>query len=63
MFVQVNMIFNPSCFFFQCVLTDQRIKAIEQVHGYFSSEQVQLQIISEAQSSIYFPGGLRHFPA
>ena len=24
----------------QCVLTDQRIKAIEQVHGYFSSEQV-----------------------
>lgn len=30
-------------FFFslQCVLTDQRIKAIEQVHGYFSSEQVQ----------------------
>ncbi|XP_017345159.1 proline and serine-rich protein 1 isoform X2 [Ictalurus punctatus] len=24
----------------KCVLTDQRIKAIEQVHGYFSSEQV-----------------------
>lgn len=28
------------CFFLKCVLTDQRIKAIEQVHGYFSSEQV-----------------------
>lgn len=28
---------------FQCVLTDQRIKAIEQVHGYFSSEQVTVQ--------------------
>lgn len=26
----------------QCVLTDQRIKAIEQVHGYFSSEQVNM---------------------
>uniref|UniRef100_A0A665XCJ4 DUF4476 domain-containing protein n=1 Tax=Echeneis naucrates TaxID=173247 RepID=A0A665XCJ4_ECHNA len=24
----------------KCVMTDQRIKAIEQVHGYFSSEQV-----------------------
>jgi len=27
-------------FVLKCVLTDQRIKAIEQVHGYFSSEQV-----------------------
>lgn len=34
------LILNPV---FQCVLTDQRIKAIEQVHGYFSSEQVTAQ--------------------
>lgn len=35
---------SSSCF--QCVLTDQRIKAIEQVHGYFSSEQVTVQTAS-----------------
>uniref|UniRef100_A0A4W5R6D5 Proline and serine rich 1 n=1 Tax=Hucho hucho TaxID=62062 RepID=A0A4W5R6D5_9TELE len=28
----------------KCVLTDQRIKAIEQVHGYFSSEQKMVAI-------------------
>lgn len=33
-------------FVMQCVLTDQRIRAIERVHGYFSSEQVQTHTCS-----------------
>lgn len=38
----------------QCVLTDQRIKAIEQVHGYFSSEQVNMEEPTHSHLSTFF---------
>ncbi|XP_068187723.1 proline and serine-rich protein 1 isoform X2 [Antennarius striatus] len=45
-----------------CVLTDQRIKAIEQVHGYFSSEQVMeiLKYFSWAEPQIKAVKALQH---
>uniref|UniRef100_A0A3Q3QH24 DUF4476 domain-containing protein n=1 Tax=Monopterus albus TaxID=43700 RepID=A0A3Q3QH24_MONAL len=47
---------------FQCVLTDQRVKAIEQVHGYFSSEQVMeiLKYFSWAEPQIKAVKALQH---
>ncbi|XP_056593202.1 proline and serine-rich protein 1 isoform X1 [Triplophysa dalaica] len=46
----------------KCVLTDQRIKAIEQVHGYFSSEQVIdiLKYFSWAEPQIKAVKALQH---
>ncbi|XP_071316850.1 proline and serine-rich protein 1 isoform X2 [Trachinotus anak] len=46
----------------KCVLTDQRIKAIEQVHGYFSSEQVMeiLRYFSWADPQIKAVKALQH---
>ncbi|KAM6984191.1 proline and serine-rich protein 1 isoform 2-T2 [Tautogolabrus adspersus] len=46
----------------KCVLTDQRIKAIEQVHGYFSSEQVMeiLKYFSWAEPQIKAVKALQH---
>ncbi|XP_032389265.1 proline and serine-rich protein 1 isoform X2 [Etheostoma spectabile] len=46
----------------KCVLTDQRIKAIEQVHGYFSSEQVTeiLKYFSWAEPQIKAVKALQH---
>uniref|UniRef100_A0A8C7IPB3 Proline and serine rich 1 n=1 Tax=Oncorhynchus kisutch TaxID=8019 RepID=A0A8C7IPB3_ONCKI len=46
----------------KCVLTDQRIKAIEQVHGYFSSEQVMdmLKYFSWADPQIKAVKALQH---
>ncbi|XP_062289724.1 proline and serine-rich protein 1 isoform X1 [Scomber scombrus] len=46
----------------KCVLTDQRIKAIEQVHGYFSSEQVTeiLKYFSWADPQIKAVKALQH---
>ncbi|KAM3601923.1 uncharacterized protein V6R79_021328 [Siganus canaliculatus] len=46
----------------KCVLTDQRIKAIEQVHGYFSSEQVTeiLKYFSWAEPQIKAVRALQH---
>ncbi|KAM4620948.1 proline and serine-rich protein 1 [Polymixia lowei] len=46
----------------KCVLTDQRIKAIEQVHGYFSSEQVMeiLKYFSWAEPQIKAVRALQH---
>uniref|UniRef100_A0A8C2PLN7 Proline and serine rich 1 n=1 Tax=Cyprinus carpio TaxID=7962 RepID=A0A8C2PLN7_CYPCA len=49
-------------FVLKCVLTDQRIKAIEQVHGYFSSEQVIdiLKYFSWAEPQIKAVKALQH---
>ncbi|XP_005807155.1 proline and serine-rich protein 1 isoform X1 [Xiphophorus maculatus] len=46
----------------KCVLTDQRIRAIEQVHGYFSSEQVMeiLKYFSWAEPQIKAVKALQH---
>uniref|UniRef100_A0A673KET7 Proline and serine-rich protein 1-like n=1 Tax=Sinocyclocheilus rhinocerous TaxID=307959 RepID=A0A673KET7_9TELE len=46
----------------KCVLTDQRIKAIEQVHGYFSSEQVIdiLKYFSWAEPQVKAVKALQH---
>ncbi|KAG5284256.1 hypothetical protein AALO_G00024650 [Alosa alosa] len=46
----------------RCVLTDQRVKAIEQVHGYFSSEQVIdiLKYFSWAEPQIKAVKALQH---
>ncbi|XP_063058901.1 proline and serine-rich protein 1 isoform X2 [Engraulis encrasicolus] len=46
----------------KCVLTDQRVKAIEQVHGYFSSEQVIdiLKYFSWAEPQIKAVKALQH---
>ncbi|KAM6911348.1 uncharacterized protein proser1 isoform 1-T1 [Lycodopsis pacificus] len=46
----------------KCVLTDQRVKAIEQVHGYFSSEQVMeiLKYFSWAEPQIKAVKALQH---
>uniref|UniRef100_A0A1A7WHR1 Proline and serine rich 1 n=1 Tax=Iconisemion striatum TaxID=60296 RepID=A0A1A7WHR1_9TELE len=46
----------------KCVLTDQRIRAIEQVHGYFSSEQVIdiLKYFSWAEPQIKAVKALQH---
>ncbi|XP_020495524.1 proline and serine-rich protein 1 isoform X2 [Labrus bergylta] len=46
----------------KCVLTDQRTKAIEQVHGYFSSEQVMeiLKYFSWAEPQIKAVKALQH---
>ncbi|XP_041807975.1 proline and serine-rich protein 1 isoform X1 [Chelmon rostratus] len=46
----------------KCVLTDQRIKAIEQVHGYFSSEQVMeiLKYFSWAEPQVKAVKALQH---
>ncbi|XP_077447853.1 uncharacterized protein proser1 isoform X3 [Stigmatopora argus] len=46
----------------KCVLTDQRIRAIEQVHGYFSSEQVMdiLKYFSWADPQIKAVKALQH---
>ncbi|XP_040006661.1 proline and serine-rich protein 1 isoform X2 [Xiphias gladius] len=46
----------------KCVLTDQRIKAIEQVHGYFSSEQVMeiLKYFSWADPQVKAVKALQH---
>ncbi|XP_030648447.1 proline and serine-rich protein 1 isoform X2 [Chanos chanos] len=46
----------------KCVLTDQRIKAIEQVHGYFTSEQVIdiLKYFSWAEPQIKAVKALQH---
>ncbi|XP_037125618.1 proline and serine-rich protein 1 isoform X1 [Syngnathus acus] len=46
----------------KCVLTDQRIKAIEQVHGYFSSEQVTdiLKYFSWAEPQMKAVKALQH---
>ncbi|XP_054481713.1 proline and serine-rich protein 1 isoform X2 [Anoplopoma fimbria] len=46
----------------KCVLTDQRIRAIEQVHGYFSSEQVTeiLKYFSWAEPQIKAVRALQH---
>ncbi|XP_061904658.1 proline and serine-rich protein 1 isoform X3 [Entelurus aequoreus] len=46
----------------KCVLTDQRLKAIEQVHGYFSSEQVMdiLKYFSWAEPQVKAVKALQH---
>uniref|UniRef100_A0A7N8Y3M4 Proline and serine rich 1 n=1 Tax=Mastacembelus armatus TaxID=205130 RepID=A0A7N8Y3M4_9TELE len=46
----------------KCVLTDQRVKALEQVHGYFSSEQVVeiLKYYSWAEPQIKAVKALQH---
>ncbi|XP_061754555.1 proline and serine-rich protein 1 isoform X1 [Nerophis ophidion] len=46
----------------KCVLTDQRLKAIEQVHGYFSTEQVMdiLKYFSWAEPQIKAVKALQH---
>ncbi|XP_061596620.1 proline and serine-rich protein 1 isoform X3 [Cololabis saira] len=46
----------------KCVLTDQRIRAIEQVHGYFSSDQVTeiLKYFSWAEPQIKATKALQH---
>ncbi|XP_028840731.1 proline and serine-rich protein 1 isoform X2 [Denticeps clupeoides] len=46
----------------KCVLTDQRVKAVEQVHGYFSSEQVIdiLKYFSWAEAQIKAVKALQH---
>ncbi|XP_028277950.1 proline and serine-rich protein 1 isoform X2 [Parambassis ranga] len=46
----------------KCVLTDQRIRAIEQVHGYFSSEQVIeiLKYFSWAEPQVKAVKALQH---
>ncbi|XP_074528209.1 proline and serine-rich protein 1 isoform X2 [Halichoeres trimaculatus] len=46
----------------KCVLTDQRTRAIEQVHGYFSSEQVMeiLKYFSWAEPQIKAVKALQH---
>ncbi|XP_015235274.1 PREDICTED: proline and serine-rich protein 1 isoform X3 [Cyprinodon variegatus] len=46
----------------KCVLTDQRVRAIEQVHGYFSSEQVVeiLKYFSWAEPQIKAVKALEH---
>ncbi|XP_012705455.2 proline and serine-rich protein 1 isoform X1 [Fundulus heteroclitus] len=46
----------------KCVLTDQRVRAIEQVHGYFSSEQVMeiLKYFSWAEPQIKAVKALQH---
>ncbi|KAG5843429.1 hypothetical protein ANANG_G00150860 [Anguilla anguilla] len=46
----------------KCVLTDQRIKAIEHVHGYFSSEQVteMLKYFSWAEPQIKAVKAMQH---
>uniref|UniRef100_A0A8C9WKR5 Proline and serine rich 1 n=1 Tax=Scleropages formosus TaxID=113540 RepID=A0A8C9WKR5_SCLFO len=46
----------------KCVLTDQRIKAIELVHGYFSSEQVteMLRYFSYAEPQIKAVKAMQH---
>ncbi|XP_063342773.1 proline and serine-rich protein 1 isoform X4 [Pelmatolapia mariae] len=46
----------------KCVLTDQRIRAIEQVHGYFSSKQVMeiLKYFSWAEPQIKAVKALQH---
>uniref|UniRef100_A0A1A8RGG9 Proline and serine rich 1 n=1 Tax=Nothobranchius rachovii TaxID=451742 RepID=A0A1A8RGG9_9TELE len=46
----------------KCVLTDQRVRAIEQVHGYFSSEQVIdiLKYFSWAEPQIKAVKALQH---
>ncbi|XP_037543915.1 proline and serine-rich protein 1 isoform X2 [Nematolebias whitei] len=46
----------------KCVLTDQRVRAIEQVHGYFSSEQVAeiLKYFSWAEPQIKAVKALQH---
>uniref|UniRef100_A0A8C7YBL6 Proline and serine rich 1 n=1 Tax=Oryzias sinensis TaxID=183150 RepID=A0A8C7YBL6_9TELE len=46
----------------KCVLTDQRVRAIEQVHGYFSSKQVMdiLKYFSWAEPQIKAVKALQH---